>query len=99
MTKKEKEEKVKEMEQFINHGIPDEAKEKECIWEEEPPIHTYAIEAKQRVKESKKELDVRNSKNVLPARFETASIKAPDDEKEKSSSKSEKSTDNQKSGR
>ena len=51
MTKKQKEDMVKEMEQFMNEGVPEEAKDKEYKWENEPPIHTYAIEPKQRINE------------------------------------------------
>ena len=54
MTKKQKEDKVKEMEQFIEHGVPEEARDKEYEWEQEPPICTYAIEPKQKMNENMK---------------------------------------------
>lgn len=85
MTKKQKEDMVKEMEQFINEGVPEEARDKEWMWETEPPIHTYAIEPKQRVseKENKKSLDVINYKDANPVRSDDAKITANDNREER----------------
>ncbi len=76
MTKKQKEDKVKEMEQFIEHGVPEEARDKEYEWEQEPPICTYAIEPKQKMNE--KRLEVGNYKEANPVRSDDAKITAND---------------------
>ena len=97
MTKKEKEAKIKEMEQFINEGVPEEAKDRDYEWEKEPEIHVSAIEPKQRVNEKNnhKTLEVGNSKDAKPVPSEDAIIKVVDDEKENKKtnrSKSEQSS-------
>ena len=96
MTKKQKEEKVKEMERFLNEGVPEEAREKDYMWETEPPIHTYAIASKQRVneKENKKSLDVIDYEDANPVRSDDAKINAPDNRVEKETDKKSKGTVN-----
>ncbi len=92
MTKKQKEDMVKEMEQFMNEGVPEEAKDKEYKWENEPPIHTYAIEPKQRVNENEKKLEVGNYKDANPVRSEDAVIKTAGKSVEKEDKEEEKKT-------
>ena len=97
MTKKEKEAKIKEMERFINEGVPEEARARDCEWEKEPEIPVSTIALKQRVneKDNKKALDVVNSKEAKPVPSEDAVIKVVDDEKENKKtnrSKSEQSS-------
>ena len=86
MTEKQKDARVKEMEKFVNEGVPEEAKDKECLWEENPSIKTYAIEVKQRVnkRDNKKKIEVKNYKAAMPRRSEDASIKTVEEDKEKS---------------
>lgn len=97
MTKKEKEAKIKEMERFINEGVPEEARARDYEWEKEPEIHIDTIEPKQRVneKDNKKTLDVGNSKDAKLVPSEDAVIKVIDDDKESTKttrSKSEQSS-------
>lgn len=97
MTKKQKEDMVKEMEQFINEGVPEHAKDKECIWEEEPPIHTYAIETRQIVseKDNKKRLDVKKHKDATPSRLDNAVIKNVSTDKRNTSKDLENDKENE----
>ena len=93
MTKKQKEDMVREMEQFMNEGVPEEAKDKEYKWEKEPPIHTYAIEPKQRVNEKEKKLEVGNYKDANPVRSDNAVIKTAGKSVEKEEKKEKETTD------
>lgn len=84
MANKEKEAKIKEMELFLKKGVPEEARDREYDWENEPEIHIYAIEPKQRVNENdEKAIEVGNSKDAKPVPSEDAIIKAIDDEQKK----------------
>ena len=98
MTRKQKEDKVKEMERFINEGVPEEAKDKDYMWEAETPIHICVIEPKQRVneKENKKSLDAVNSKDASPVRSDDATIKLPKSNDKNEAEKSEKDAETSK---
>jgi hypothetical protein len=97
MTRKQKEDKVKEVERFINEGVPEEARDRENMWEKGPNIRICVMEPRQRIneKENKESLDAVGSKDAKPIRSDDATIRTTHDNAEKE----EKQSGREKSGR